>query len=145
MLNTSILKKEKENNLEEYGIIKNKEGVIQEGMRKIEEQTNDEAVINSFHTMEPQIFGSIKDSVENNNENKLINNFNFSNIRQQYSNGNEFNKDIIDDRKLLITINEKINKISVYNESSKLLGFFTIDHIIKYIADIHDTWYGPVS
>lgn len=137
MLNTSSLKKEPKEDLEEYGIIK-KESALQEGIRKIEEQTNEE-VANSFHIKESQIFGSIKEHQENKEDKSVINNFNFTDITKKYSESESYKKMMGDNNQLMITVNEKLNKISVYEKSGKLIGYFTLDHIIKYLADIYDT------
>ena len=39
----------------------------------------------------------------------------------------------------MISINEKFKKISIYDESNNILGYFTIHHLIKYLGDIYDT------
>ena len=141
MLNTSSLKKPQKDNMIEYGgIPKEKETTLQEGIRIIEEQTNDneEVIINSFHTKEPQIFKSIDDKNNySDQQQNLIGNFNFNDITKKYSDS-DFYKNKLDENQLMITINEKINKISVYEKSGKLIGYFTLEHIIKYLCDIYD-------
>jgi len=154
MLNTSALKKNKIGSYEEHHngntnlkIMAN-ETIIDEGIRRIEEnadnnnpQINDNDIIKSFHSMEGKIFENIKQ--KNLNEDEInpfkIDNFNLNEITKKYSD-EEFIRSVFDnEKKLLVSVNEKLNKFSIFNENNNLIGYFTIHHIIKYLGDIYDT------
>lgn len=151
MLNTSALKKNNDNtNFKNIG----NETIIDEGIRKIEEtadnnslQINDNEIIKSFHSMEGRIFENISNKNVNGNvhgnihENASfkIDNFNLNEITKKYSD-EEFTRSIFDnEKKLLVSISEKLNKFSIFDEKNNLIGCFTIQNIIKYLGDIYDT------
>jgi len=159
MLNTSALKKNNDNtNFKNIG----NETIIDEGIRKIEEtadnnslQINDNEIIKSFHSMEGRIFdnisnknvhgnvhGNARESAHGNiheNASFKIDNFNLNEITKKYSD-EEFTRSIFDnEKKLLVSISEKLNKFSIFDEKNNLIGCFTIQNIIKYLGDIYDT------
>lgn len=145
MLNTSALKKNNDN-MNFKNIVN--ETIIDEGIRKIEEtadnnnlQINDNDIIKSFHSMEGKIFENIKQKNINEHENGSfkIDNFDLNEITKKYSD-EEFIRSVFNnEKKLLVSVNEKLNKFSIFNENNNLIGYFTVHHIIKYLGDIYDT------
>lgn len=135
MLNTIPFKKK--NNTEENFIEKNfkklvgGENVVEEEIKENNICTENE-IAKSFHSMETKIFSgqdnSTKDSFK-------IENFNFDEITKKYSENVIFD----DQKKIMISINKKLQKISLYDDKNNLLGFFTIFHIVKYLGNVHDT------
>ena len=146
MLNTSSLNKNNSFNFNS-NLFKN-ETVINKGIRQINENSNnnletnepsDNEIIKSFHSMENMIFQNIMNNVP---EKKTfeIDNFNLEEITKKFSD-DEIKRNILDinnNKQLLITINTKLNKFSVYNDQQNLIGFFTINHIIKYLGNFYD-------
>ena len=159
MLNTSALKK---NNINDSAIKKMiNETIIDQGIRKVEEATNtqtdydaeEQHIAKSFHAMEGNIFGSknilggetmintdIKTNMNiNTTGNFNISKFDFGEITKKYSD-EEIRKNIFEnEKKLMICINESLKKISVLDDANNSLGYFTINHIAKYLGDIYDT------
>ena len=39
----------------------------------------------------------------------------------------------------MINVNEQLNKFTVADENGQELGYFTLDHIIKYLCQPYDT------
>ena len=167
MLNTSALKKNNDNtnfkNIGNETIIDEGIRKIEETANNNLE-FNDNDIIKSFHSMEGRIFDNINTS-NNSNKNVIdgnkvnindiiganannannanpsfqIDNFNLNEITIKYSD-EEFTRSIFDnEKKLLISVNEKLNKFSVFNEKHNLIGYFTIQTIAKYLCDIYDT------
>jgi len=134
MLNTCSVKKINNNTNN------NNSSLIQDSIIQINENNNDDtpydAIAQSFHSKEKQIFESIHP--EANNDNKVIQNFNLEEITKKYATNK--NVDLFDDNKqLMVTINEKLYKLSVYEKSGNLIGYFTLEHMIKYLGDVYDT------
>lgn len=135
MLNTSSIRNKKDNaDL----------SVINKGMRKIEEKTADyqfdNDIIKSFHSMESKIFSNMGTENETNPQNEQVRkDFNLNEITQKYSD-EEYSKNIFNkDKKLLISINKKLNQFSVFTENNEPIGYFNVLHIIKYLGDVYDT------
>ncbi|ARF09469.1 hypothetical protein Indivirus_1_92 [Indivirus ILV1] len=84
------------------------ETIIDEGIRKIEENSMQTGIANSFHNLESKIFANAKTITEIDHIEELIININ-------------------DDKFVINDIN------------NKQMGYFTIDHIIKYLSDPFDT------
>jgi len=47
-------------------------------------------------------------------------------------------QDFVDDKKTMISVNEKQNKFSFY-QGNHLVGFFTVEHLIKYLGSKYDS------
>lgn len=147
MLNTSALKKNNNSNDSMIKKITN-ETIIDQGIREVEEATNtqndfhDDNIAKSFHAMENRIFGNPQITNEILKGKELDNvktKFDFSTITNKYSD-EDFRKNIIDnEKKLMISLNEKLKKISVFDELNNLIGYFTVEHLMKYLGDIYDT------
>lgn len=147
MLNTTAIKKN--NNLDNSIIQKmTNETIIDQGIREIEDATNtnddyqDDTIAKSFHAMENRIFSQQQlnnDAMIGGEFDDVKKNFNFPEITGKYSD-EDFRKNIIDnEKKLLISVSEQLKKYSVFDESNNLIGYFTIEHIIKYLGQIYDT------
>lgn len=113
----------------------NNENIIYDEPNKeeTENETFDE-LKKSFHLMENKIF--INQNAKDDEQSKINNlNFNFNEITKKYS------ENIIQDdqKKILITLNKKLQKISLYDDKNNLIGFFTIFHIAKYLGNIYDS------
>lgn len=135
MLNTCSVKKVNNNTHNNHDF-----SIIQDSINQINENNDEpqyDAIAQSFHLKEKQIFGSIHP--EPHNDNTVIKNFNLEEITQKYANGHTNPNIFDDDKQLMITINEKLNKLSVYEKAGNLIGFFTLEHIIKYLGDSYDT------
>lgn len=151
MLNT--LPTKKINNVEKPIM---EDNIIDDGIRQINEQMggNDDnpqnfhslaasfekdKAMKTFQSMENKIFGNIQNDISFVPTSKKTNEFNFNEITQKYSD-EEIRKYISnDDKQLLISLNEKLNKISIFDTNNNALGYFTIQHIAKYLADVYDT------
>jgi len=155
MLNTSTLIKNNKND-----ILIN-ETILDKGIRKIDEitnlknemynenkifETNDIYLADEIYHIDNFNFNEIIKKSQN--ENKIndiyladeiyhIDNFNFNEIIKKSQNENKIN-DIFDNKKLFISINEKLGKICIFDNNNNL-GFFTVQHIIKYLSHIYDT------
>lgn len=125
MLNTSTLIKNNKND-----ILIN-ETILDKGIRKIDEITN---LKNEMYN-ENKIFET--NDIYLADEIYHIDNFNFNEIIKKSQNENKIN-DIFDNKKLFISINEKLGKICIFDNNNNL-GFFTVQHIIKYLSHIYDT------
>jgi len=147
MLNTS---KKQPNNIPQNNIQSNNslrimanETLIDKTMREIDEKTNtdDKGIIETFHSLENNIFNNINNTnnVNTNKESFKIDNFNLNEITQKYSDSDHFINIHNGDRNFLVSINEKLNKISIFNDQNIAIGYFTISHIAKYLGDIYDT------
>ena len=127
-----------------------KETEIEKGIRQIEERsqinegifykdpnpnsfdnTNNTDIAKSFHNMEGKIFGKSGDKEE---VKPKIEGFDLSEITKKYSGSKLPDNMFTNDKKLMISANEKLNKFIVVNEDGKDLGYFTIEHIIKYLS-----------
>lgn len=138
MLNTIPLKK---NNIQPQHITD--ETILEEGIRKIEEKTNEPFEENvlpkhvggnifDFSIKEKMIKEQINDNILIKNE---MGNFNLNipiNKEKQIL-------DINDEKQLMVSINEDLSKITVCDEKGQPLGFITVHHIAKYLGDIYDT------
>jgi len=153
MLNTIPIDSIKLNDKSE-SIIKKiaNETIIDEGIRKIDEKSKiDDAIImfqdkpeknqnsqnldlaKSFHSMESKIFGNIKGG---NNKAEKIENFDLSEIMKKFPS----EKPIFENnKKIMISMNESLNKFIVNTDTGQQLGYFTLEHIIKYLSDSYDT------
>lgn len=49
------------------------------------------------------------------------------------------NSQIIQDNKTMIGFSKKLKKFTIYDENKNIMGYFTISHIIKYLANIYDS------
>jgi hypothetical protein len=144
MLNTIPIKNKNNNNNHNNLIMHQpsektiaEETIIDEGIRKIEEKTfNDNFDQNNNNNK--NIF-SFDDNKENRDEEVKINinggDFGLGKNQNEEVRANFMN----DDKKIMVTINEKSRKISIFDEKGNQLGYFTIEHIIKYLGDIYDT------
>lgn len=133
MLNTIPLRKI--NNNEQHIT---EETIIEEGIRKIGEKTNEPFEEN---VLPKYIGGNIfaipqKEQIM---DNKLIND-ELQHFNLDVVNDKDIHiPNINDDKKIIISINKELSKISVFDENNKLLGFFTIQHMIKYLGNVYDT------
>lgn len=120
-------------------LIKNiaNETIVDKSIREIEDKTgNDKNIVESFHSMENNIFSK---GLKPQDDPFKVDNFKFDEITQKYGD-DEIVKNIYNnEKKLLISINEKLGKISIYDEKNTPLGYFTISHIMKYLGDVYDT------
>ncbi|QKF94053.1 hypothetical protein QKU48_gp0595 [Fadolivirus algeromassiliense] len=146
MLNTSAIKKNN-NNLEQSSLQKMaNETIIEKGIREINEATDthndfqDDTIAKSFHAMEGKIFNNLgtKTELVGGNNDEIKSKFDFSEITNKYSDNKVINSVFDNDRKLMVSINEELKKISVFDEQNKLIGYFTIEHLIKYLSNIYD-------
>lgn len=156
MLNTiPILKGGNQNDNNNESIIKRmaKETAIEKGIREIEEKTAGETdagtfftdpiekthintdIAKSFHSMESKIFGKLNKSGDD--ETKKIEGFDLSEITKKYS-GTKSVDVFSDNKKLMINANEKLNKFTVADKNGQELGYFTVDHIFKYVCQPYD-------
>ncbi len=100
---------------------------------------NNDDIIKSFHGQFNNI-GQNKIPAqfnESSNEHKLKSNdvpkeFLKKEIPQNINNGNNENK-------TMISFSKKLKKITIYDENNNVVGYFTIWHIIKYLANIYDS------
>ncbi len=83
-------------------------------------------IIKSFHSSKSTIFGNIK-----NDPIGEILRKDFNSVKNySASNGPE---------KFLVNIDVKLRKISIYSVENQPLGYFTLEHIVKYLGDIFDS------
>ena len=151
MLNTVAVKKyNNKNNTNNSLSTIAEETLIEEGIRKIAEKTND-GVITEMG-IDNNAFDQI-DSLKNKNifafkENEVQPTYHelVGGINDNFSSGKiqdeGIRESIISDnnnKKLMVTINDKLMKISVFDDKNNLIGYFTIEHIIKYLGNIYDT------
>jgi hypothetical protein len=99
--------------------------------------------------MEDKIFSNINNKNNNldidgidtfgkKNQPFKIDNFSLNEITKKYSD-DEFTKNILnDEKKFLISVNDKLNKFSVLDQNNTSIGYFTIHHIAKYLGDYYD-------
>lgn len=114
------------------------ESIIDEGIRKIDEKTNNEDFDQLNDVRNKNIFSFNENEINQTNDTNLkltggdfaLTKYPDEEVRASIMN---------EDKKLMITVNEKLGKISIYDDKNNLLGYFTIDHIIKYLGDIYDT------
>ena len=94
----------------------------------------------------------IKHDIQNNN---IIKPFHeqFNNIGNNIGNKHElFNKNIIHDKpnvshdktnvphdKIMISFSKKLKKFTIYDDNKNIVGYFTVSHIIKYLANVYDS------
>ena len=115
------------------------ESIIEEGIRKIEEKTIHEDFDRMSDMRNKNIF-SFNENKDNEQPNVRMTGGDFTLTKFPDEETRASIIDIIDEnKKLMITVNEKLGKISVYDDNNNLIGYFTIDHIIKYLGDIYDT------
>lgn len=113
---------------------------------RIQNNIDDRSIVESFHSMENNIFTNITNPANalNNSDRKVgsdafkIDNFNLDEITQKYSDDEIIRSINNNEKKLLISINDKLNKISVFDEKNLAIGYFTISHIAKYLGDLYD-------
>lgn len=144
----------------QHSIIKKmaNETVIEEGIRNIEEKSSvfheDSLPTNpihteinkkfditkSFHNMESKIFSKLgheNSKILNDSKDQKISNFDLSEITKKY--GGKTPNILGGNKKLMISMNENQNKFIVSDVDGTQIGYFTIEHIIKYLSDPFDT------
>jgi hypothetical protein len=129
-----------------------KETDIERGIRQIEERSQitegilqpdpnpnsfdslgNTDIAKSFHSMEGKIFGNRLGTI-NKEKSPKVEGFDLSEITKKYS-GSKLPDNMFDtNKKLMISANEKLNKFKVVNDDGQDVGYFTIDHIIKYLS-----------
>jgi hypothetical protein len=132
-----------------------KETDIEKGIRQIEERSQitecilhkdpnpnsfdsvgNTDIAKSFHSMENKIFGKTMNKEETPKV-KSLEGFDLSEITKKYSGspGSKLPDNMFDtNKKLMISANEQLNKFKVVNEDGQDVGYFTIEHIIKYLT-----------
>lgn len=131
MLNTIPIKQNQIPISETIPIVSNT--IIEKGINKIEEKIvpdfdneyENTAIL--FNSLDKNIFKNGK--IENNI-------FKNDNLRIP-SNNNDEELDC-DNKKLIISVNQKSKKISIFDDKNNTLGFFTVYHIMKYLSTTYD-------
>lgn len=144
MLNTSKIQSNNNNtNIANPLRVMANETLINKSIREIEEKTNtdNKGVIDSFHSLENNIFASVplNNKTDNKGDAFKIDNFDLNDITQKYSDSEHLKSIYNNEKRIYVSINDKINKISIFNDQNVALGYFTISHIAKYLGDIYDT------
>lgn len=116
------------------------DNVIDNATQTINDNIGEDAqVINAFHAMESKIFSNISNESKQTGDTFKIDNFNLNEITKKYNDDEIFKNISVNDKKLIISINEKLGKISVLDENNNTIGYFTIQHILKYLGGVYDS------
>lgn len=114
MLNTIPLKKQ--DNISEF----EKSNLLQQNHNK------DEEMVKLIHT-------NFNKNIVGNHNTIPIDNHNTIPI------DNTINPIINTNNKTMISFSESLKKFVIYNENKNPIGFFTLEHIVKYLGNIYDT------
>ncbi len=109
-------------------------------LQKNHEKNNDN-IIKSFHGQFNNI-GQNKIPVQFNESSNKSNEHNLKNddlIKPKEFLKKEIPQNINNENKTMISFSKKLKKITIYDENNNIVGYFTIWHIIKYLANIYDS------